>query len=213
MRLGFVSQSRDDLDPSESVVQVVSGGAETVDVGGRTMHVRGYLARFNLIGEAQQKLVKHLSGGERCRVHLARAFRTPSNFIILDEPTNDLGAYVRRTSNADVDTLRSLEEALEVFPGSAMIVSHDRYFLDRVCTHTLAFEGCGKVRSGDVESHRWSTLRGRTRSTRSTRRIEDNEASAVCCMSEEIQVCRRRVRVETAPGSQREPHKPLRASV
>jgi energy-dependent translational throttle protein EttA len=131
VQLGFVSQMRDELIENQRVVDVVGAGSDTVTVGDLEMPVRQYLASFNLVGELQTKVVKSLSGGERNRVHLARVLRHPANLLMLDEPTNDL----------DVDTLRSLEEALGEYTGSAFIVSHDRYFLDRIATHLLVFHG------------------------------------------------------------------------
>ena len=117
------------------MLDVVGGGSDTVTIGDFEMPVRQYLASFNLVGELQTKMVKSLSGGERNRVHLARVLRSGANLLMLDEPTNDL----------DVDTLRSLEAALEGYTGCALIVSHDRYFIDRICTHLLVFEGGGRI--------------------------------------------------------------------
>jgi ATPase subunit of ABC transporter with duplicated ATPase domains len=134
--LGVVAQSRAALDADgRRVVDVVGDGADTVAVGGFDMPVRQYLAAFNLVGDLQTKPVAALSGGERNRVHLARTLRTPANLLLLDEPTNDL----------DVDTLRSLEEALHEYNGCAIVVSHDRFFLDRVASHMLVFHGQGRV--------------------------------------------------------------------
>lgn len=133
--VGFVTQARDALDGNRTVMDVVSDDTGLITIGDRTMDVRAYLSGFNLHDATAKKAVKLLSGGERNRVHLARTLAQPCNVLLLDEPTNDL----------DVDTLRSLEEALEGFPGSALIVSHDRYFLDRVATHILAFDTTGKV--------------------------------------------------------------------
>lgn len=135
VQLGMVSQSRAELESDRRVVDVVGGGADTVMIGDFEMPIRQYLASFNLVGELQVKLVNSLSGGERNRVHLARVLRHSSNLLILDEPTNDL----------DVDTLRSLEEAIEDYGGCALIVSHDRYFIDRVASHLLIFHGDGRV--------------------------------------------------------------------
>ena len=134
--LGYVNQSRDDLDPGNTVYQEISGGHESLEMGGRKVNARAYVARFNFLGPDQQKKVGVLSGGERNRVHLAKLLRRGSNVLLLDEPTNDL----------DVDTLRALEEAVENFAGCAVVVSHDRWFLDRLATHILAFEGDGVVR-------------------------------------------------------------------
>jgi energy-dependent translational throttle protein EttA len=134
--LAYVDQSRDSLDPDKTVYEEITGGHDLVVVGGREMHGRAFVGSFNFKGADQQKKVGVLSGGERNRVHLARMLRKGGNLLLLDEPTNDL----------DVDTLRALEEALLVFPGSAVIISHDRWFLDRLATHVLAFEGDSEVR-------------------------------------------------------------------
>ena len=133
--LGYVDQSRDDLKADNSVYQEISGGHDTLEMGGRKMNSRAYVSRFNFTGTDQQKKVGILSGGERNRVHLAKLLRRGSNVLLLDEPTNDL----------DVDTLRALEEAVANFAGCAVVVSHDRWFLDRLATHILAFEGDGYV--------------------------------------------------------------------
>jgi ATP-binding cassette ChvD family protein len=129
--LGYVDQSRDSLDGKKTVWEEISGGADEVDLGRRKMPSRAYCALFNFRGPDQQKKVGILSGGERNRVHLAKMLKQGTNLILLDEPTNDL----------DVDTLRALEEALLEFPGCAVVISHDRWFLDRIATHILAFEG------------------------------------------------------------------------
>jgi ATP-binding cassette ChvD family protein len=134
--LGYVDQSRDTLDGDKTVWEEISGGEETLVLGNRRVNSRAYVAGFNFLGADQQKRVAALSGGERNRVHLAKVLKGGANVLLLDEPTNDL----------DVNTLRALEEALEDFGGSAIIVSHDRWFLDRVCTHILAFEEDGSVR-------------------------------------------------------------------
>ena len=131
VELAYVDQSRETLDPVKTVWEEISGGEETLQLGNRRVNSRSYVARFNFSGSDQQKRVGDLSGGERNRVHLARMLRSGANLLMLDEPTNDL----------DVNTLRALEEALEYFGGSAVIISHDRWFLDRVATHILAFEG------------------------------------------------------------------------
>jgi ATP-binding cassette ChvD family protein len=133
--LSYVDQSRDALDPKKTVYQEISGGLDILDVGKTRIHARSYVGRFNFKGPDQQKLVGELSGGERNRVHLARMLRTGGNLLLLDEPTNDL----------DVETLRSLEEGLENFGGCAVVISHDRWFLDRLATHILAFEGDSRV--------------------------------------------------------------------
>ncbi|MGH9093112.1 MAG: energy-dependent translational throttle protein EttA [Acidimicrobiales bacterium] len=134
--LGYVDQSRDELDGEATVFEEVAGDAERMVVGGREIHARAYVAGFGFKGSDQQKPVGQLSGGERNRVQLAKVLRSGANVLLLDEPTNDL----------DVDTLRALEEALLAFPGCAVVVSHDRWFLDRVATHVLAFEGDSTVR-------------------------------------------------------------------
>jgi len=134
VKLGYVDQDRS-LDPNKTVYEIISEGQDTIMLGKAEVNARGYCARFNFAGTDQQKKVKDLSGGERNRVHLARMLKEGANLIILDEPTNDL----------DVNTLRALEEGLEGFAGCAVISSHDRWFLDRVATHILAFEGDSKV--------------------------------------------------------------------
>jgi ATP-binding cassette ChvD family protein len=134
--LAYVDQSRDSLVGDNSVYEEITGGAEFLKVGNREVNGRAYVSNFNFKGSTQQKPVGLLSGGERNRVLLAKMLKEPSNVILLDEPTNDL----------DVDTLRALEEALEAFAGCAVVISHDRWFLDRICTHILAFEGESQVR-------------------------------------------------------------------
>ena len=135
VELAYVDQSRDALDPDKTVWQEISGEQDTIQVGERTMNSRAYCSGFNFKGSDQQKAVGKLSGGERNRLHLAKLLRTGGNVLLLDEPTNDL----------DVDTLRALEEALLAFPGCAVVISHDRWFLDRIATHVLAFEGDSQV--------------------------------------------------------------------
>lgn len=135
VKIGYVDQTHKDIDPEKSVFEVISGGLDNVDVGGRLLNARAYLSRFNFSGADQQKKCGVLSGGERNRLHLAMCLKMGANVLLLDEPTNDL----------DVNTLRALEEALENFAGCAVIISHDRWFLDRVCTHILAFEGDSQV--------------------------------------------------------------------
>jgi energy-dependent translational throttle protein EttA len=135
VRLAYVDQSRESLDGEKTVWEEISGGLDTLTLGSRTRNSRGYVSSFNFLGSDQQKLVKNLSGGERNRVHLAKVLTQGANVILLDEPTNDL----------DVNTLRALEEALEDFAGCAIVVSHDRWFLDRIATHILAFEGDSQV--------------------------------------------------------------------
>ncbi len=134
--LAYVDQSRDALDPEKSVFDEISGGNELLKIGKREVNARAYVASLNFKGADQQKKVGSLSGGERNRVHLGKMLRRGGNVLLLDEPTNDL----------DVDTLRALEEAIETFPGCVLVVSHDRWFLDRIATHILAFEGDSQVR-------------------------------------------------------------------
>jgi ATPase subunit of ABC transporter with duplicated ATPase domains len=131
VQIGYVDQSRESLAPNKTVWEEISGGLDVLELGKRTMQSRAYVGAFNFKGGDQQKKVGQLSGGERNRVHLAKMLKSGANLILLDEPTNDL----------DVETLRALEAALEDFAGCAMIISHDRWFLDRVATHMLAFEG------------------------------------------------------------------------
>ena len=135
VELGYVDQNRDALDPQKTVYEEISGGYDNIDMGDRRVPSRAYVAKFNFQGTDQQKLVGTLSGGERNRVHLAKLLRRGSNVLLLDEPTNDL----------DVDTLRALEEAIQNFAGCVVVISHDRWFLDRLATHILAFEGDGYV--------------------------------------------------------------------
>ena len=135
VKLAYVDQSRETLDGEKTVYEEISGGEETLTLGARKMNSRAYVASFNFLGTDQQKKVKTLSGGERNRVHLAKVLKQGANVILLDEPTNDL----------DVNTLRALEESLEAFAGCAVVVSHDRWFLDRVATHILAFEEDGQI--------------------------------------------------------------------
>jgi ATP-binding cassette ChvD family protein len=135
VKLAYVDQSRDALDPQKSIWEMISDGQEMIAIGSRQVNSRAYVSRFNFSGTDQQKKVGMLSGGERNRVHLARMLKESANVILLDEPTNDL----------DVNTLRALEDALENFAGCAVVISHDRWFLDRICTHILAFEGESKT--------------------------------------------------------------------
>ncbi len=135
VKLAYVDQNRDVLDPEKTIWEVISGGDETIQLGKRQVNSRGYVARFNFSGADQQKKVGMISGGERNRVHLARMLKEEANVLLLDEPTNDL----------DVNTMRALEEALENFAGCVVVISHDRWFLDRIATHVLAFEGNSKV--------------------------------------------------------------------
>ena len=145
VKLGYVDQSRDDLEDDKTVWEVISDGLDEIELGKRTMASRAYVGQFNFKGGDQQKRVSQLSGGERNRVHLARMLKSGANLLLLDEPTNDL----------DVDTLRALEEALEEFAGCAVVVSHDRWFLDRIATHILAFEGDSHVEwfEGNYEAY------------------------------------------------------------
>ena len=145
VELAYVDQSRDALDPDKNVWEEISGGQDQIKLGDRTMNSRAYVSGFNFKGSDQQKKVAKLSGGERNRLHLAKLLRTGGNLLLLDEPTNDL----------DVDTLRALEEALLAFAGCAVVVSHDRWFLDRIATHVLAFEGDSQVRwfEGNFEAY------------------------------------------------------------
>ncbi|MBK9707914.1 MAG: energy-dependent translational throttle protein EttA [Acidobacteria bacterium] len=135
VKLAYVDQSRDILDQNKSIWEEISGGQDTIQLGSRQVNSRAYVARFNFSGSDQQKKVGGLSGGERNRVHLARMLKSGANVLLLDEPTNDL----------DVNTMRALEEALENFAGCAVVISHDRWFLDRIATHILAFEGDSKA--------------------------------------------------------------------
>jgi ATPase subunit of ABC transporter with duplicated ATPase domains len=153
VKLAYVDQSRDALPGDANVWEAIADGQETLELGKRQMNSRSYVASFNFKGADQQKRVKDLSGGERNRVHLARMLKSGANVLLLDEPTNDL----------DVDTLRALEEALLSFAGCAVIISHDRWFLDRVATHMLAFEGDSQVvwfegNYQDYEKHRRERL-------------------------------------------------------
>jgi energy-dependent translational throttle protein EttA len=134
VQLGYVDQSRT-LDPDKTIWEEISGGSETIKLGPREVNSRAYVGRFNFSGQDQQKKVGALSGGERNRVHLAKMLKEGANVLLLDEPTNDL----------DVNTMRALEEALENFAGCAVVISHDRWFLDRLATHILAFEGDSRV--------------------------------------------------------------------
>jgi ATPase subunit of ABC transporter with duplicated ATPase domains len=135
VKLAYVDQNRDELDPLQTIWQAISDGQETIWLGSKEINSRAYVGKFNFSGTDQQKKVGFLSGGQRNRVHLARTLKKGGNVLLLDEPTNDL----------DVNTLRALEEALENFGGCAVVISHDRWFLDRIATHILAFEGDSKV--------------------------------------------------------------------
>lgn len=160
VRVGYVDQTHKEIDPLKTVWEVITGGNEVVELDGQMVNSRAYVSRFNFNGSDQQKKCGVLSGGERNRLHLAMTLRSQANVLLLDEPTNDL----------DVNTLRALEEGLEHFAGCAVVISHDRWFLDRICTHILAFEGDSQVyyfegtfseyeenkkkRLGDVTPHR-----------------------------------------------------------
>ena len=135
VRVGYVDQVHSNIDPNKSVFEMIADGTEYIRVGGREVNARAYLSRFNFTGADQEKKCGVLSGGERNRLHLALTLKSEANVLLLDEPTNDI----------DVNTLRALEEGLENFAGCAVVISHDRWFLDRICTHILAFEGDGKV--------------------------------------------------------------------
>ncbi|MCI6419817.1 MAG: energy-dependent translational throttle protein EttA [Bacteroidales bacterium] len=135
VKIGYVDQQHTDIDPNKSVFETISGGTEFIRVAGREINARAYLSRFNFTGADQEKKCGVLSGGERNRLHLALTLKSEANVLLLDEPTNDI----------DVNTLRALEEGLENFAGCAVVISHDRWFLDRICTHILAYEGDGKV--------------------------------------------------------------------
>ena len=135
VRVGYVDQVHSNIDPEQTVYQTISGGTEYIRVGGREVNARAYLSRFNFTGADQEKKCGVLSGGERNRLHLALTLKSEANVLLLDEPTNDI----------DVNTLRALEEGLENFAGCAVVISHDRWFLDRICTHIIAFEGDSKV--------------------------------------------------------------------
>ena len=135
VKTGYVDQQHADIDPEQTVWEVISGGNELIQLGKRTMNSRAYVSRFNFAGNDQQKKAGVLSGGERNRMHLALTLKQEANVLLLDEPTNDI----------DVNTLRALEEGLENFAGCAVVISHDRWFLDRIATHILAFEGDSQV--------------------------------------------------------------------
>jgi len=135
VKIGYVDQRHKEIDPNKSVYEVISGGNEVIDVGGQTINSRAYCSKFNFQGADQQKKCGVLSGGERNRLHLAMTLKTEANVLLLDEPTNDI----------DVNTLRALEEGIQNFAGCAVVISHDRWFLDRICTHILAFEGDSQV--------------------------------------------------------------------
>jgi len=135
VKIAYVEQGRDHLEDDMSVWQAISGGADMLQIGGYEVSSRSYVGRFNFKGSDQQKRVGDLSGGERGRLHLANTLKLGANVLLLDEPSNDL----------DVETLRALEEAIQTFPGCALVISHDRWFLDRVATHILAYEDDGSI--------------------------------------------------------------------
>jgi ATPase subunit of ABC transporter with duplicated ATPase domains len=135
VKVGYVDQVHSNIDPNKSVYETIAEGTEYIRVGGREVNARAYLSRFNFTGADQEKKCGVLSGGERNRLHLALTLKSEANVLLLDEPTNDI----------DVNTLRALEEGLENFAGCAVVISHDRWFLDRICTHILAFEGDSKM--------------------------------------------------------------------
>jgi ATP-binding cassette ChvD family protein len=135
VQIGYVDQRHGEIDPNKSVYEVISGGNEVIDLGGQTINSRAYCSKFNFAGGDQQKKCGVLSGGERNRLHLAMTLKTEANVLLLDEPTNDI----------DINTLRALEEGIQNFAGCAVVISHDRWFLDRICTHILAFEGDSQV--------------------------------------------------------------------
>ena len=160
VKIGYVDQAHEAIDPEKTVFEVISGGAEFVQLGGKLVNARAYVGRFNFSGADQEKKCGVLSGGERNRLHLALTLKSEANVLLLDEPTNDI----------DVNTLRALEDGLEDFAGCAVVITHDRWFLDRVATHILAFEGDSQVvffegsyseyeenkrkRLGDIDPHR-----------------------------------------------------------
>jgi len=135
VKIGYVDQRHKSIDANQSIYEVISGGNDTIQIGGQSINSRAYVSKFNFNGADQQKKVGVLSGGERNRLHLAMTLKTEANVLLLDEPTNDI----------DVNTLRALEEGIESFAGCAVVISHDRWFLDRICTHILAFEGDSSV--------------------------------------------------------------------
>ena len=137
VKLGYVDQTHDDIKPEKTVFDVVSNGLEFVEIGNQKINSRAYLSKFNFNGSDQNKKVGVLSGGERNRLHLAMTLKIEANVLLLDEPTNDI----------DINTLRALEEGIQNFAGCAVVISHDRWFLDRICTHILAFEGDSEVYS------------------------------------------------------------------
>lgn len=164
VKLGYVDQSRDALDDNKTVWEEISNGLDNIEFGTKVMPSRAYVSSFNFKGSDQQKKMGMLSGGERNRVHLAKMLKSGANVLLLDEPTNDL----------DVETLRALEEALEIFPGCAVVISHDRWFLDRLCTHILAFEGDSHVEwfEGNFQDYEADRLRRLGRDAEEPHRIK-----------------------------------------
>jgi len=158
VQLAYVDQART-LDPDKTVYEVISDGLDEVQLGKIKMNARAYCSRFNFTGADQQKKVSQLSGGERNRVHLARMLKEGANVLLLDEPTNDL----------DVNTLRALEDGLEQFAGCVVVISHDRWFLDRIATHILAFEGDSKVTFFDGNFSEYEEYRRKTLGDQATR--------------------------------------------
>jgi ATPase subunit of ABC transporter with duplicated ATPase domains len=153
VKVGYADQSHKDIDPDKTVYQVISQGSELIRMGGKDVNARAYLSRFNFTGGDQEKKCGVLSGGERNRLHLALTLKSDANVLLLDEPTNDI----------DVNTLRALEEGLTNFAGCAVVISHDRWFLDRICTHILAYEGDSNVyfyqgSYSEYEEHKKSRL-------------------------------------------------------
>ena len=135
VEIGYVDQTHSEIDPEKTVYEVISGGHEVIEIGGNMINARAYVSKFNFAGSDQGKKCGVLSGGERNRLHLAMTLKTEANVLLLDEPTNDI----------DVNTLRALEEGIQSFAGCAVVISHDRWFLDRICTHIMAFEGDSQV--------------------------------------------------------------------
>ena len=168
VQLAYVDQMRDHLNDHHTVWEEISDKHDVMQVGSFQMPSRAYVSRFNFKGSDQQKKMSQLSGGERNRVHLAKLLKRGANVLLLDEPSNDL----------DIETLRALEEAILNFPGSAVVISHDRWFLDRVCTHLMAFEGDGRVvfmegNYTDYEAERLKTSGDQKSSQKKFRRLED----------------------------------------
>ena len=183
VQLSYVDQMRP-LDPEKTIWQEISGGEELIKLGGREVNSRAYVGRFNFTGTDQQKPVGLLSGGERNRVHLAKILKEGANVLLLDEPTNDL----------DVNTLRALEEALENFAGCAVIISHDRWFLDRIATHILAFEGESNVvwydgNYSEYEEFRKAKLWDKCGSAPQNQIQEDDEIRIVDCQLRIVNRC------------------------